>query len=244
MNVHRDRGSITAAFAVLFLLVPAILPAAPVSEWSSEVTRVDGLLRQGKWKQGLKQARKVTDQLLSKSWYGAGLRESLTDLAVLLAVAEANLDRKDDAVWHWYIAQNLDRRVRKRDLSPYGKAAKLLLEYPLRRLHEIPPGFEIRDQTLYSKVERPEPKEPPRADILNNTAAVREKPGDFQVELVVDKEGHIHHPVVMSDYLHPIVIYAVLEWLRKLPALEPARIDGEPSDYIDVVSVHFDFSRW
>ncbi len=225
------------------LLVPATVPAA-VSEWTPEVARVDEILRKGKWKLGRKEAAKVTDQLLSKSWYGAGLRESLSDLAVLLAVAEANLGRRDDAIWHWHVAQNLDPRVRHRDLSPYGDAAKLLLEFPLRRRGEIPAGFEIRDQTLYSKVRKPKPKERPRKTILNNTAAVREKPGDFHVEIVVDKEGRIYHPVVVSDYMHPIVIYAVLEWLHGHPELEPARIDGEASDFIEVLTVSFDFSRW
>lgn len=237
------RGFLTwTVFALLVLLLPVKVPAA-VSEWTPEVAKVDDLLRQGKWKQGRNKAQKLTRQVLSQSWYGTGLRESLTDLAVYLAVAEANLGRDDDAVWHWYIAQNLDRGAFRRDLSPYGQSAKLLLEHPLRHLGEVPPGFEVRDQTLYSNVERPKAKETPLANVLNNTAAVRERPGNLQVELVFDKEGHVHHPVVVSDYLHPIVIYAVLEWLRKVP-YEPARIDGEPSDFIDAINVRFHFSRW
>jgi len=240
--MHRRAIPWTVA-ALAVLLLPTHLPAA-VSEWTPEVAKVDDLLRKGKWKLGRKQAEKVVEELLSKSWYGAGLRESLTDLAVLLAVAEANLDRKDDALWHWYMAQNLDRRVWNRDLTPYGKAAKLLLEFPLRRRGEVPAGFEVRSLTLYSDVERPEAKKSPQKEILNNTAAVRERPGNLHVELVVDKEGRIHHPVLASDHLHPIIVYAVLDWLHTFPPFEPARIDGEPADFIEEVTVRFDFSRW
>ena len=39
--------------------------------------------------------------------------------------------------------------------------------------------------------------------------------------------------MVISDHLHPIVVYASLEWLRGLPPFTPARFDGEPVDALD-----------
>jgi hypothetical protein len=236
--------NLIAAVLALSLALPTLLGAAAASEWTPEIEKVDAILRKGKWKQGHRLAKKTTQELIRRSWYGAGLRESLTDLAVLLAVAEANLGRREDAIWHWHMAQNLDSRVRKRDLTPYGDAAKLLYEFPLRGSGEVPAPFKVRETTVYSKVEKPKSDRPPQKTILNNTAAVRERPGNFHAEIIVDRQGKTHQPVVTSGHLHPIVLFATLEWLREIPPFKPARVDGEVTDFVMRVTVRFDFSRW
>ena len=80
--------------------------------------------------------------------------------------------------------------------------------------------------------------------ILNNTGAAQEGTGDFHVEVIIDRQGRVQQPVVKSTHLHPIVIYASLEWLRQLPPLQPARYDGEPVDDLDSITVEFHLERW
>ena len=80
--------------------------------------------------------------------------------------------------------------------------------------------------------------------VLNNTGAALEGSGDFDVEVLIDERGRFQQPVVISDHLHPIIVYASLEWLRRLPAFEPARFDGEPVDSLDRVAIRFEVKRW
>ncbi len=211
-----------------------------------ELVEVDAKLRAGKWKAGLKDAQLLTEVVLARTWYGKELRGIISELALYQAVAEANLGKNDRAIWHWHIALNLDRKIRRRDLAPYGKAAKLLYEFPLRAEGEVPAPYVVPETypggPLFVGPVRPKMSSVPT--VLNNTGAAIEGSGDFQVELIIDRRGRIQQPVVISDHLHPIVIYASLEWLRKMPVYEPARFEGEPADYLDLVTIRFHVSRW
>ncbi len=211
-----------------------------------ELPEVDSKLRAGKWKAGLRHAQRLTETVVRRTWYGRELRPVLSELALYQALAEANLDRREQAIWHWHIAQNLDPAMRRRDLAPYGKAGKLLYEHLLRALGEVPVPFVVPETypggpRLVGAVQ-PEMKSEPT--VLNNTGAAIEGTGSFHVEVLIDEQGRIHQPVVTSTHLHPIVIYASLEWLRRLPRFEPSRFEGEPADSLDRVTIRFKVSRW
>ena len=211
-----------------------------------ELQAVDARLRAGKWKAGLRHAQRLTETVIRRTWYGRELRRIVAELALYQAVAEANLGRRDDAIWHWHIAHNLTPAMRRRDLAPYGDAGKLLYEVPLRALGEVPAGFVVPEALAGSGrlVGPRQPKMPRKPTILNNTGAAIEGTGNFQAEVLVDERGRIQHPVVTSDHLHPIVIYASLEWLRQIPPFTPARFDGEPVDSLDRVTIRFEINRW
>ena len=214
------------------------------SLWWPEVQKVDEMLRAGRYKKGEKQARKLGEEVIGKSWYGAELKEVLAEVALLRAVAEANLGLRREALWHWHVAQNIDFRIARKDLSPYGDAAKLLLEFPLRDRGEMPPGFENRRPLPGQRVERPEKAGFDPVTILNNTGASIERPGGFEAEVVLDAAGLLQHPVVVSVHHNPVIKYAVLEWMFELPPFVPARIEGEPIDFLLALHVQFHFIRW
>ena len=245
--------------AIVLLIGLAAAAAAPAQELRSSIDRdirpaeveeelqaLDVRLRAGKWKAGLKHAQRLTETVLRRTWYGKELRRILSELALYQAVAEANLDRRDDAIWHWHVAHNLVPAMRRHDLAPYGKAGKLLYEVPLRTLGEVPAGFVVPQALPGSgRLAGPrQPKMPGTPTLLNNTGAAIEGSGNFQAEVLIDERGRIQHPVVTSDHLHPIVIYASLEWLRQIPPFKPARFDGEPVDSLDRVTIRFEINRW
>ncbi len=216
------------------------------SQIREEMEKVEAKLRQGKWKSALAHTERVIKTVLGRTWYGKELRQMVADLALYQALAEANLGRDGPAIWHWHIAQNLDFRIVKRDLAPYGEAGKLLYEHPLRARGEVPVPFEVPDHypggPPYEGPDRPRMRSIP--EVLNNTGAVQEGSGDFKVELLIDEQGEMHQPVVISSHLHPIIIYASLEWLRRMPAFVPARYKGEPADALETFTVSFKVSRW
>lgn len=216
------------------------------TEVQEELEKVDAQLRSGKWKTALRHAQRVTETVLTRTWYGKEIRRMLSELALYQAVAEANLGRRDDAIWHWHIAQNLDFRMRRRDLAPYGKAGKLLREFPLRALGEVPVTFSVPE--TYPGGPRLDravgPKLSSFPTVVNNTGAAQEGTGDFHAELLIDEQGRIRQPVVITTHLHPIIIYASLEWLREMPLFKPAQFKGEPADSLEKFIIRFKVSRW
>ncbi len=217
------------------------------SKWRPEVEKIDEALRKHRFKAGLKQARRLAETVKSRSWHGPDLQQIMADLAFYQAVASANLGSEREAIWYWHIAWNLDFKTSKRDLAPYGDAGKILREFPLRDQDEVPAGFVVPRGPHYGV--RVEPPEGPRLRanprILNNTGATIDGSGDCHVEIVVDENGVLHQPVNLSPHRHPIVIYAVLQWmLEKLPAFEPLRIDGEAHDSLFDLTIRFHVERW
>lgn len=67
---------------------------------------------------------------------------------------------------------------------------------------------------------------------------------DFEVEVIVDQQGNLHQPVVISRYANPVVIFACLEWLHGVPALEPARLGGRRVATTYSVMIEFKISSY
>jgi len=215
------------------------------SSWWPKVEKIEQQIRQGAWQKAQKSARKLVRQVLSKAWHDRELGAVLAELALYQAIAELHLDRREDAVWHWYLAQNLHPPIRGRDWTPYGqKAGEVLGELSLRREGEKPPGIEVRDLPLDSSFQPAKKLGLDKPNMLSNTGAMNEGSLPFIAEVVIDEDGHVRHPVVISTYLKPNVIYAVLEFFRGERAFEPARIDGEPVAILMPLEVSFEVDRW
>ena len=215
------------------------------SAWRPRLDKVEEAVAQGRWKAAVKQGARLEKDVLSRSWHGSELRQVLTELAFLQALAHANLDHDRQAIWYWHMAINSDFRVATRDLGPYGRAARLLLEHPLRKKGEVPAGFDPLPTSPTVKVVPAQlPPRHANAIILNNTGAALEHHGDFYAELIIDEQGVPHQPVVISSHLHPVILYASLKFLLDAPPLVPASIDGQPGDLLMTLRLQFEISRW
>jgi len=103
---------------------------------------IAGQLRRGEWAPALAAAQAGIDRELAASQDPP----MLTHLVAWRAVAEAGLQRADDAEWDWQVAQNLAGGwpISWEDLSSFGEAAKLLARHPLRKVGEAPAGLDVR----------------------------------------------------------------------------------------------------
>lgn len=224
----------------LFLVLAATPAIGKQSEYWPEVEAIDAALLRGKWKPARKQARKLAETVVKNNWNGIELEQILAELACQQAVALANLGDKRDAVWYWHIAQNLDARIFNKDLAPYGEAGRLLREFRLRSPGKVPRSF--RTYPHDGNDRPPGLGELPIPRILTNTGATIDRPGSFAVELVIDEQGAMHQPVVISSSLHPIVIYFVLAAMLDFPDFKPARYEGEPVDCLYDLTIRFRIS--
>jgi hypothetical protein len=209
------------------------------SAWWSRVDLIDASLRDARWTDARQSARQLADEILHKAWNDPELDSVLAELAFYQAVANANLDLRDQAIWDWYTALNLDKWIAARDLSPYGKAAKLFMEFPLRRIGEMPTRFEQRDPALYQSASSPLPPRVSVPNLFNDDGATQRGSTDLKIELIVDRSGDLHQPIVISRHLPPVVVYAGLDWLRDLPKFEPAELDGRPIDTLYPLTIDF-----
>lgn len=212
--------------------------------WRAEMDKVDERLRAGNWKSGRRSARRLAERILGESWHGRGLKEVLSELALYQAVAEANLGNRQDAVWSWHMAQNVDHRIRKRDLSPYGEAEKLLREFPLRARGQVPLSFHVVRRGYGPRFSRPVLAKGWAPALPHNSAAQRERVPDLHLEIIVDRRGQAHHPVVLSGDPNPVILYGVLDAMRTMPRFEPARDSGKPVDSLFKYVVDMRYSRW
>lgn len=207
-----------------------------------ELEEIDKVLLKKKWKPALKRAEKLAATIVKHSWYVKKLDEVLAEVAFQQAVARVNLGERYEGVFYYLIAQNLDFRIRSKDLAPYAEA-NIFREYPLRQLGEVPQGFVTRPHSGEGTRGPVVPKLKEQR-ILTNTGAAASRLGDFLVELILDEEGRVHHPVVISEQQHPIVRYFVLEGLVELPKFEPALYLGDPVDCVFDLTMQFKLIRW
>ncbi|MEM7354394.1 MAG: hypothetical protein AAF657_26545, partial [Acidobacteriota bacterium] len=170
---------------IALVVALALALAAPVAgklganrdAYLEEIAEIDKVLRNKKWKPALKRAEKLAATIVKHSWYVKKLDEVLAEVAFQQAVARVNLGERYEGVFFYLIAQNLDFRIRMKELEPYGEA-NLFREYPLRRLGEVPQGFVTRPHSGEG-TRGPEVPKLKETRILTNTGAAAERIGDL-----------------------------------------------------------------
>lgn len=225
----------------IVLLAGTVAASSPVdaqaparSRWWSEVESVAEQIGDERWRKAARRLDTLRERVLRRSWRDPDLGEVFAELAFQAAVVAANRGDGDEALWEWHVALNHDRahgggRMAERDLTSYGAAEELFAAHPLRRRGRFPPGEAGLDPRVRGR--RVEPAEPP-ADFetraLANDAALRESSAPVLIEILVDADGSLRQPVVLSPWSHPVVIQWGLDNLRQMPPFRPAHVDGEP----------------
>lgn len=199
----------------------ATLPLAAAAAADSPAAAVDAKLRAGEW---MAAHELVLAQLDTAR--GALYPSRLGALAARLAVAEAGLGRDEDAVWHWHVAQNLDRgALTAETLTLLGEAGALLAGHPLRQR-----GEPLAGTTVYHAAGAGDGVQPPRKlagepPTLSATVGQVPAPKVLRVEVVIDAEGRVREPVVIGSAA-PGVVWEALEAMRGW-RYEPARKGDE-----------------
>jgi len=228
----KSRRWLSLAASLLLALAASSLgaqPGQPTTQWTAAVGQVDELLLSGQWKRAGKSAERTVRQMLTHGWqHPETLRRELAELALYQAIAYANQGRQDDAWWLLDTARNLGRRVEREELLPYGNAVGILFEHPPRPLHKAPDGVFIA-RSPFTRAYQPfkRSKLEPTV-VLTNTAARDALHAPVKVEVVVAPSGQLTWPVLIDVQAHPVVIYAVLQAVRKIRPFRPARLDGKP----------------
>lgn len=219
-------------YRLLVILTLAALFGAPRSvsaeglpdykTWEKRVKKIDAKLRKKDWAGAHVDARAVLEDALAQPFLG---RPFLAGAVGRLAVAEAGLGRREDALWHWQTTLNLSRQpVPKEDLAALGPPGELLGSLPRRRrLDEAPAGVEVQP----AKAPGVEPAKKVAGDLPVSSQVLQRisVPKWMRLQAVIDTEGRLRDPVVLTAI--PEMTWEVLEAARSW-RFEPGRKDGVP----------------
>lgn len=211
-----------------FLACALLVPAATRAQ--DRFADVDAQLRRGEW--GL--AREAVLPMIA----AACTRLEVSELAgpvARLALAEAGLGQEEDAVWHWQVAQNLDRSVLSPEaLAAFGPPGEMLARHPLRQRGTVPPGFAVLDAED-SKI-RPGRRVGGGIPQLSPAVAALPAPLALRFQILIDREGRPRDPLVL-DGGPPGMVWEILEGVRSWRYL-PAYQGKKPVAVARVVSVN------
>lgn len=237
----RKDGQPVAAFYQLTLNPLAEKPLGELTPLTDPaLAEVDRLLREGRWKEANKKARKVWLAGLAQplDWSAMGVLMSLR------ALAEAGLGSREEAICHWQAAQHLEPKLYHADLAAYGAAGELL------EAHRW--GVAVTDGNSAGAGKPPQPVKTPSPTLPFPVADLHAK---FELAGIIDSGGHVRQPVLIaarqesrnsdvhppgritmhSELLHriqmaPVARMAAISALESVCSwrFEPARIGGEP----------------
>ena len=238
-------------------------PSTP--NWNEKIQALEGFLQQGEWEQAREMGQYLSEALAERSGGTIADHRSHADelngavfgtdpvpegvllgrVAALRAIAEAELERWEDACWHWYAAQNLaPGEVRAIDLSKYGEAGKFLRQQFLADAESQHSGLvdvfdPVRPEGQYSQ----NFQQPVRTKVI-----YPHRPQDLSsrdrfskvvnVQITVNEKGQIRQPLVVDGGFYPGLIYRAFDALRRWQ-YDPAKFNGKPVAFRYVVPVVF-----
>ncbi len=230
-------GSWQGMRAIALCLLLAIVTLAPSAAaaaggWEGRIRTLESRLDSHQWKEAVDQSVKVRAKLLKK-FRDPGVTPTLiAKTLVVQAIAEANLGRDDDALWHWHAAQNYLAGLPAMDLSAYGRAAQILAGRALDDVPATRPAAAADPQRRRRRdhgveIRRPVPPEYPKSLAKSGVE------GAVVVKIIVGTGGRAHQPVVLDAGLVPAMAFPALEALKDW-LFSPAERDGQP------VAVYFE----
>jgi hypothetical protein len=245
------------------MLLAPLVPAWGQADPDARMRAVEAQLDRGEWEPALRAAQALTADLARQSGGTRGDHRATADelggamadasppaeglvlgrAAALQALAEAALGRRDEARWHWYVAQNLDRRLIHMKLAHWGEAGAFLGRHRLAQaatqLAALTDVLDpVRPEAAGSGFREPERTEvvyPPRPEDLRDRDRFSHV---VFVQITVAADGEVVQPVVVDAAFYPGLVYRAFEALRQW-RYRPATLDGAPIPFRYVVPVPF-----
>lgn len=207
-------------------LLMLLATSAFAQDWRGLLKETDRDLRHGRYAEARKMSIKLINSMMDNLNRGKGQAYTLALTVAYRAVAEAGLQKYDEADWYWHVARSL---YPKFDVTPYGEAGAWLTSRTVCKYEstDAPPS-EIRQPVCLN---RREPKYPLGA-VVGNVAA------PITVRVLIDRDGTVRHPSLLSPAATPTLVYAATEAVKKW-LFQPASVDGQATPMEFELTVNF-----
>ncbi len=181
----------TLALSLLLAGLSATAGAEPTSEqWVEQLRQLDAGLRAEQWQESREEAEKLTDRMLKRLGIGPAANYLLALVTTYRALAEAGLGMREEADWHWHVAQALDAQVASADLRPYGRAGELLRE----ELSTLPQDPSKAESSSDSRREIRPPRCRKRTPEFPLSLGLRGYGSRVVVQVIIGRDGRLRQP--------------------------------------------------
>ena len=214
-------------FALLLSGFSSAALAGTSDNWRNEISQSAATLRSGNYANSLKIADQVLSAMVDRLGAGGADDTTLATALTHKALANAGLGKINEALWYWYIAQEISPAAAKSDLSTFGAPGEFLKRHPLTDSDASPSG-RVTPARIVKQVM---PKFPPGASRFGIG-------GDLVVQIVIDKNGQPTLPRIVHALPAPTLSFVALEALKHWQ-FEPARQNGEPVPIVFDLTVHY-----
>jgi TonB family protein len=222
--------NVTRALAVSLVSIACIASASAATlspeTWRKAVNENAANLKKGDYANSLTASDRVLAEMVKYLGAGTSEDEMLATVLTQKALAQAGLGNISEALWYWYIAQEISPAAAKSDLSGFGAPGEYLKRHP----------FTIADSN-------PGPKTTP-AKVLKQvvpnfpSGASRFGAGDLIVHIIIDKNGSPTLPHIVHPLPAPTLSFVALEALKHWQ-FAPARQNGESVSFPFNLTVHY-----
>ena len=193
---------------VAAVLVAIGVAAAGSNPWEKQIDESAANLQAGHYAASSKIIDRTISEMVER--LGGGQFESQLFATALThkALATAGQGEVDDALWYWYVAQQISPAIAKTDLSAFGAPGEYLSRHPLTPAET--------DTTNAPKVvKQVMPKFPAGASRFGIE-------GNLIVQVVVDENGQPKSPKIVHPLPAPTLSFVALEALHHW-RFEPAK---------------------
>jgi TonB family protein len=211
--------------ALLFLLLGG---QAFAQDWRGLLRSTDQDLRSGHYQHARKVSIKLINSMMDNLNRGESAMYTFGLTVAYRAVAEAGLQRYDEADWYWHVARCLyPAFATDFDLTPYGEAGTWLAK---RTCQAADTGNSSPSQRPVC-INRREPTYPVGA-VVGGVAE------PIMIRVLIDRDGSVRHPALASATSAPTLVYAATEAVKDWQ-FQPASVDGKPCPMQFDLTVNF-----
>jgi TonB family protein len=228
MFSKRKLGKHALAIALISIacLGTASAGTLPAETWRKAVNQNAAVLQMGDYTNSLKASEHVLTEMVKYLGVGGAEDEILATVLTHKALAQAGLGNINDALWYWYIAQEISPAAAKSDLTAFGAPGEFLKRHPFS-IVESSPGPKTTPTRVLKQV-------------LPNfpSGASRFGAGDLVVHIIIDRNGLPTLPHVVHPLPAPTLSFVALEALKRWQ-FAPAKQNGEAVSFPFDLTVHY-----
>ena len=222
--------TVTRALALSLISIACVTSASAATlsaeTWRKAVNENTSNLKKGDYTNSLAAADRVLSEMVKYLGAGGTEDEILATVLTQKALAEAGLGNISEALWYWYIAQEISPAAAKSDLSAFGAPGEYLKRHPFAIADPNPgPGT-----TPARVVKQVVPNFPSGASHFGA--------GDLIVHIIIDKNGSPTLPHIVHPLPAPTLSFVALEALKRWQ-FAPAKQNGESVSFPFNLTVHY-----
>ena len=198
-----------------------------LAKWQGMLDHIQSQLEENHYGRARDYCSSLTQEILDNVGPGGTIDRTLGLISASHAIAEIGLGNRDDGLWYWRTAETLFPEIDTTDLPSYGGITQRLKAEPFRASF---PNATLVTAATHEGVIAPVLRHHTKPHYPKGMAKAGIQ-GRYEVEVVVDIDGHVKEPRMVTKLLDASLAYAVLDAVRQWE-YEPGLLDGKPAFFL------------